>query len=383
MITTELKSSHAQWLDLLFFMNVCRRLIQKMESQGVAELIDRTFTPVGGVDLAVVVKGESELLSKYKEVEVFLRSGNSRLSDLIPKPKDKRALKGKLRSQPAFLCEWNAASRRVFQLGSETQKLLEMTEFEELELDDVVVPFPNFLVRLAEPMRVFGRPYGTIGFSEVVFAQETRSTTEGWAFLLFPAGTYEPFPSAQKENILKGIDGNHKRRNEAMASLLSLVPPVHGVLEAFAPLNGSAVPRISTSEFDNCQEFMEVTQKVHTIMINLMAIMGRLGKRGSRTSVNNTGGHAEVMSAVNVFDLSTMNSLEGALEAGRSREESGYVADLSKRRIAPHWRRKHHRRHPGMGHLPDAPRDVKVPATLVLGDFLPVGSLPIGTITKI
>ena len=51
--------------------------------------------------------------------------------------------------------------------------------------------------------------------------------------------------------------------------------------------------------------------------------------------------------------------------------------------ITPHWRRRHMRRHPGMGHIPDAPKDVKVPATLVLGHLLGDGELPVGGITKI
>lgn len=387
MIVTELQAAYALWSDLLFVYDAARRVFGRLEHRQdmpsqFAFMTMKSTASAMGPDIMKLIKEEAVLLEKRHMFENFLKAGNPRLSSFAARPSNVSA---GIRETGAFLAEWNATSRRVFQLGHETQRLLEETDHQELELDDLTIPFPNFVIRFAKPFTFGQVSFGAVGFSEALFAEEATDRGPGWSFFFLPTD-YEPIPKREKDRLLKDMEKS-KRTPRALVELAMMLVPMgvklFSVQSCFAPLHGNEIPRIASDDGVS-QKALEITNKAHAIAVNLMAVMNRLGKRGGHQETFTLGGHASVVSTENIFDLGGMSVLDGVVEHSSAHGHDGDdMVDNSARRITPHWRRKHLRRRPGMGHLPDAPRDVKVPTTLVLGEFLRHGTLPVGTVTRI
>lgn len=392
MLVTELVSAFSKSKDMLFMYWAYAQLLEKLASRGdlrsqtaltMIRAANAQFSKMIGFELDKILVTENALLKSRMGLESFLKSGNPSLSNYIPKPSDPRAFALGIRTFPAFIAEWNATSRRVFQLGEETQRLLEVAEYGELELDDLVIPFPCFIIRLATPITYGERKFTTVGFSQATLARETTSEDRPcWSYVLLSDDTeYEPLPIRKVEKLTENLTKT-KKTGDVFQTLVSMMSTIIGktIPMINIPINGTLLPSVveikSTRDEDT-----HTLRKLHSTVINLMAVVGRLGSVGSSGKSINGVPPDGVSSTENVFDISGLSVLSDAIETGAPTNEPS--CNKGSRKVTPHWRRRHLRRRPGMGHIPDAPRDVKVPATLVLGDFLEIGTLPVGGTTKL
>lgn len=394
MIVNELVSAFSKSQDLLFVYWAYGLVMERLQTRkdGNSRLalqmmgtVNSRFFLETKVDLNQLIKTEKGLLGRRDDLEAFLRTGNPYLSSFVPKPKTSLPFEVLgLRVAPAFMAEWNASSRRVFQLGTETQQLLEVIDHKELELDDLVIPFPNFVVRLATPIAYGGKKYTAVGFSQEVLAQEAANGDgASWSYVLLSDDSeYETLTEKKKKKLVEDM-GKTKKTGDVLGTLVGMMSIRLGNITTphiRIPIKGTLIP--STDEIQSVKsEDTENLRKLHSVMVNLMAMMGQLGKSGSPSKSVNEEPPQGVSSTENVFDISGLSSLGDVIDTGSPTNDP--TCNPAGRKITPHWRRKHLRRRPGMGHIPEAPKDVKVPATLVLGDFLESGTLPVGGITKI
>lgn len=372
------------YIQLMLMQQLLQRQKTDIEARAVLEEMG-AYGDGGAAKAFAFYLKEEKLIRSHSRLEDFFRRGDPALSNFVAKPKDADLTERTLRTVPAFITEWNASSRRVFQLGAETQRLLEETNYEELERDDLVIPFPNFIVRLAEGIPYEGHVITAIGFSEErVVAESLSLPFPAWGYVLMrECRNWQPLTEREKEKFLRDA----LKSKKCVENVRRISSRMERIWDEgnYAPLI-----RISTSEklFHKVDQVaggipndFESYTRIHSIMVNLMAVLSRMTKRSSEVHPLKSCDKGDVSSTENVFDISSISSFGDVIDSGK-RGESHNTSE-EKRRITPHWRRKHMRRHPGMGHIPDAPRDVKVPATLVLGNFLEPGKLPVGSSTKI
>lgn len=392
MIVKELASIFKLQQDHTFSIHIQLILVQQLlqrqktdvRARALLEEIMSSSNGVGAQSFAFYLKEEAFIRS-HMRLEDFFRKGNPSLGSFVAKPKDVDLTARTMRTVPAFVAEWNASSRRVFQLGAETQRLLEETNYGELERDDVVIPFPSFIVRLAEGIPYEGHVVTAIGFSEErVIAESLSLPFPAWGYVLMrECCLWDPLTEREKEKFLKDALKS-KKCIENMQRIGSRMERIWDEGN-YAPLI-----RISNSEklFHKAEQvagslpndFKSYT-RIHSIMVNLMAVLSRMTKRSSGAHPLKNCDKGDVSSTENVFDIGSISTLGDVIDSKKSAKNRTSSEDG--KTITPHWRRRHERRHPGMGHIPDAPKDVKVPATLVLGNFLAPGTLPVGSSTKI
>lgn len=389
MIVKELESGHRNSQDVLFGYWLLGQLIHQSEEKG--SLLSEAERQVWSLypsdvfqSIRNMVTAESQLLLRRGGLERFFGTNEEKLSTFIPKPNTFTEGLSVLRSFPAFMAEWNASSRRVFQLGKEMQHLLEITDYRELKMSDLVVPFPNFLVRLAEPLRFLGKQFHSIGFSDEMLSKETTTPeTLSWGYV-FLGKDYEPVSEMRKQRIVKKLS-KPKNFTEVYLEMQEIMKHANRSMTMSLPIILDEDLKLKDSEYVDFQNPEDIRDfyRAHSIVVNLIAILPLLSKRmGQSSNWLKSKPSKDICSTNNVFEIGGVNSLDesnGVSISGIKNESS----DSRHHVITPYWRVAHKRRRPGMGHIPDAPKEVKVKRTLVLGDFLSEGEFPLGSVTKL
>ncbi len=302
----------------------------------------------------------------------------------------------------AQVLSWSANSRRVFKLSKEIQSALERIELGNTQLPDLIWPFPSFVIELAEPLGAPGDTSSTILVSSPYIHYDKDFSLEFGEDILQNVKMVRTIPDAFKE--YSPIDAEKKNKIERLVRQqnpkgVKLALPAADRLQALnlasrqSAHTGYIFLADTEKSLDECvgkigttADLTKPTMKALRIVLNFCLFLSNL--EGSEHAQAHSGSWQKnerypkpslrsVTDGTDICTVSSFSSLLGMTDIGKGKEMRSPVGERDV--ITPHWRRAHMRRRPGMGHIPDAPKDVKVPQTIVNGHLLLEGQLPIGS----
>lgn len=301
---------------------------------------------------------------------------------------------------PFVLSAWCCWSRRVFNLSSDLQLLLQATSLRRVKLADVKMPFKCMVIQLSEPLMYAGAPLDLLVMTRLFRVFEGREQVE--IFLLNRnILEYEHLSLVDKKKVKKnlGISGRFSKvtsfldvyqKRTLMKSIgpecvkLSILPQFFGL----PLLESIRKSREVHGTEDQNEEFVALADTALQIAVGLCLYLHTFPSGNSyirdniplRAMSSSGGIRGEgVTDGAKVCDVSTEYALS-------TEEREIYLRIPSvgvDRFITPHFRMGHWRRPPGKGNDPDVEKTIWIRPALVNAHLLNEGEIPKGAVTHV
>lgn len=287
---------------------------------------------------------------------------------------------------PFLLYQWCKSSRKVYHLGDEFRELLNQTSFEDLERDEIRLPFKAIAVSLETPIQDVAS--GTQFDAFVLW-----EATDGVAIQLLPRALGERKPMNREErdrlatNAAAAVRGSVRQRAKVATRLVSLAEQYaelrtpFGICRISGPpgatcTNGSLIEAFRRSNL----HFGECLAEAFRIGVGLAFYLSQPKGEGHESVRSErlpaTPDPTAITSEVDVcfIDVCEKMVVPEPLAEREPCEPHGPHGTSP----CAHWRTGYWRRRPGEGNDPNAPRVVWVRPTRVRKDRLAEGELPAG-----
>ena len=289
----------------------------------------------------------------------------------------------------AIMLSWIVHSKRVFRISKEMQTRFEAISLGNIQVSDILIPFPAFAVELdTEMQHAEGDAYDFMvvsNFHELLYpriAAMCKEKDEPFSAITTYSSaqtTYRSIPSEKKKEILGNVESGYSRQKDRDRDLQFLREKA---IEGGKRMSRSETIILPTKEDMLAEDFLTEIGKTFPpedvkrvrVIFNLCLYLQSLPTR----SKNEEG--------VKWLE----EPVEGdGMSAGSTLARSANLCDIVGRHILdsmivdtegqpvprgggwehpPYWRRGHKRRPPGKGNDPAAEKSVKVPHTLVRPD---------------
>ena len=300
---------------------------------------------------------------------------------------------------PALLASWIAYSKRVFRLSVDMQAKLQAIKLGNVRVEDLILPFPAFGIQLETPFTGNdGKMYSFIlvnNFHELLLPEATVGTkmTSITAFADLLLG-YEALNHRDKKDVLEDISKGKMDRAKRMTSKLSnkLVESIEkvgnlGNDSLVIPLNKDLLAEDFLNDLAKAgtdPRFLLEIRIFFNLCLYLQSLPAEAEKEEGvkwQTEVSDSliGVRPVITSETEVCDIVGRHIIDSMVVDRRQKTSVHVGWEIS----APHWRRAHKRRPPGLGHDPTAEKTVKVRHTLVREDLMPEVGVVKGSVSDL
>jgi hypothetical protein len=327
----------------------------------------------------------------YKQAECLER-GATLEAMFLPNAEAPASFPSTILNAPLAIANWRWQSGRLYQVDGDLQEILQQTSIERFVWDDLGLPFPAYAVRCKNPLHDSdGRSYRDIIVSE--FYCDGQKLVDIW---LVP----EKYARISRLK-LDSIQSCMRRRDDArlVQRALSIATDVERAGGVLFTLSCDATIKQMVGACPKRSKLLEQTLRIAGGLAVYLQTLPSDTRHLSARSKAEPGHKPVVSSAVRaisdvsqVFDVTSsieLTSRHALVDSMECSHEKSVAEDgdpdtetaqawQSGRSPSPHWREAHWRRSPGMGQCPTAKKVVYVRRTLILGDKLPRGTLPLG-----
>ena len=299
---------------------------------------------------------------------------------------------------PTAIIAWNYSSRRVFNLSSDIQNLLDATSLSNIKVRDIKVPFDSFVISLNDPLiSEDGTRYDSILACQIELPVSEKKSCRTLELRLLPERLSEikKIKSLQLKRYYKiisrgGLSSVQKIFSGGKSYTSSAdeiaMPAAHFSLEYPDEKIADTVEILRNNKDTEIMGYaMDSALHIFTNFCIYLENFPSSAKKYVQKQKKFTGVKSSRATSGNAFIAKTSELFEVSCQFKMQKEEIREIVSLVKsskmsheKRV--HWRRAHWRRKPGYGDIPfeHAPKDW-ISMCLINAHKLPQSTLPLAS----